>query len=280
MKAFDTGIYPDVGYLVYRKCTPSWKIKDRLGIFNYWDLTYVTAGKARYTIDGKVYDLSAGDLLCMPPFNTREARTWPDNLMNCFAVNFSLKTSNPNPEIEAAPLLPLPLVSHVGLKEDLIHLFHEMVFAWIDRQPLYAYKVRAYFMLVLHRLFELILYNIDSTITDIRIRKITRYISSHYAEKISVRKMADMVGLNPVYLGALFKQETGMTLNHYLVKTRVRNAKNLLRSGEYKVSTVAELCGYCDVYHFYKQFKQICGISPSGYIPKKDISSQNSLIHT
>ncbi|HCC38297.1 MAG TPA: hypothetical protein DEQ14_12230, partial [Treponema sp.] len=70
MDTFDTEIYPDVGYLVYRKCTPSWKIKDRLGVFNNWDLTYVTAGKARYTIDGKVYDLSAGDLLCMPPFHT------------------------------------------------------------------------------------------------------------------------------------------------------------------------------------------------------------------
>jgi YesN/AraC family two-component response regulator len=146
-----------------------------------------------------------------------------------------------------------------------------MVFTWIDRQPLYIYKVRAYFMLILHRFFELIMYNADSSINDTRIKKITRHISSHYADKISVQKMAAMIGLNPVYLGSLFKQETGMTLNQYLIKTRIRTAENLLQSGEYKVSEVADRCGYCDIYHFYKQFKQVCGISPSGYIPKKSL---------
>jgi YesN/AraC family two-component response regulator len=85
--------------------------------------------------------------------------------------------------------------------------------------------------------------------------------------------MAELVGLETSYLGVLFKRETGDTLNQYLMKTRIRNAENILRSSQYgkiEVSKVAVQCGYEDIYYFSKQFKDIMGIPPSKYIPKKD----------
>jgi YesN/AraC family two-component response regulator len=87
---------------------------------------------------------------------------------------------------------------------------------------------------------------------------VIRYIAQHYAEKLTVRRMAAMTGLNSVYFGALFKRETGLSMEQYLIRTRVWNAENLLRSGEYTVASVAEHCGYTNVFHFSKQ-----------YIPKK-----------
>jgi transcriptional regulator GlxA family with amidase domain len=130
-------------------------------------------------------------------------------------------------------------------------------------------KLRGLFLLVLHRFFEIIVYNKDSSAMDFRVAKAIRYLASHYPEKISVRKMADMVKLNAHYFGALFKQETGLSLNRYVIRTRVRKAENLLASGEYKVGDVAEVCGFTDVTHFYRQFKEIMGYPPSGCIPKK-----------
>jgi hypothetical protein len=46
-------------------------------------------------------------------------------------------------------------------------------------------------------------------------------------------------------------------------------AESLLRTGEYRVSELAEQCGYSDVHHFYKQFKVITGKPPSLYLPQK-----------
>jgi AraC-like DNA-binding protein len=261
-KQIDEGIVPDIDYLVFRKCTPSWQIIE--DDFPLWDITYVTAGSAQYTVDGKSHELSAGDLLCMPPNHIRSAKTYKDRLMSCFAVNFNLK----NLKGERARL-PFPLISHIGEREDLVHLFHELVFIWMDRQPLYIIKTRALLLLILHRLFELIILNTNSTAGDYRIQKVTHYIAVHYSEKITVHKMADMIGLNPVYFGALFKRETGMTMNRYLIRTRVRSAENMLRSGEYRVGETALRCGYNDIFHFYKQFKEICGVSPSELIFKK-----------
>ncbi|GHV32994.1 hypothetical protein AGMMS4952_24420 [Spirochaetia bacterium] len=186
--------------------------------------------------------------------------------MHCFAVNFDLRN------IEGKPVnLPFPLVNRIGIREDLIHYYHEMVFAWMDRRPLYKMKVRALFMLILQRLYELTVYNIDTAAGDIRVQKVTRYLTAHFSEKILIKHMAEMVGLNEVYFGVLFKQEVGMTMNQYLNRIRIRQAEAMLRSGRTSVEEAADCCGYSDVSHFYKNFKGVCGFPPSACIPKKSI---------
>jgi AraC-like DNA-binding protein len=61
----------------------------------------------------------------------------------------------------------------------------------------------------------------------------------------------------------LFTKETGLTVNQYIMKTRIRNAEIMLQSGTHTVTEVADYCGYSDVIHFYRQFKTIMNISPS-----------------
>jgi AraC-like DNA-binding protein len=255
-------IMPDIKYVIFRKCTPSWSMPEQ--VVAAWNLSYLIAGDARYTIDGKVHSVTAGDLLCLSPGTIRAGVTFPDRLMHCFSVDFELKRASG--EITS---LPFPIVSHIGCKKEIIHLFHELTFSWLDQQPGYTMKIRGFLLLILNLFFELSVYNIDSSSGDFRIKNLARYIAKHYSEKLSVEKMAAMVDLNTVYFGALFKRETGLTMKQYIAKTRIRNAENLLRSGEYKVGEVAERCGYSDIYHFYKQFKTIMGVAPSQCIPKK-----------
>jgi YesN/AraC family two-component response regulator len=92
--------------------------------------------------------------------------------------------------------------------------------------------------------------------------------SSDYHQKFSVKKVAETIGLNPVYFGAIFHQQTGLTFHQYIAHIRVKNGENMLRSGEYKVCEAAEHCGYSDAFYFYKQFKRILGYAPSSCIPK------------
>jgi len=233
-------------------------------VISAWNISYVIAGDVTYTINGNEYNLTAGDLLCLPPGSTRAGITFPDRLMQCFSVDFELRRG-PN-EITK---MPFPVVSHIGCKKDIIRLFNELSFAWLDKRSGYSIQIRGLFLLILHQFFELLVYNIDVSSIDSRIKKMTRYIAKHYSENLTVKKMADMIDLNAVYFGALFKRETGLTMKQYLTKTRVRNAENLLRSGEFKVGEVAERCGFSDAFHFYKQFKSSMGISPSQCIPKK-----------
>jgi YesN/AraC family two-component response regulator len=129
-------------------------------------------------------------------------------------------------------------------------------------------KTRALLMLILHRLAEITLYNIDALPGDYRIIKATRYIALHYSEKLLVKNLAAQVHLDCVYFGQLFKRETGMTVHQYITQIRVRNAENMLQSGSHKVHEIAEYCGFSDVFHFYKAFKGLRGFAPSRCIPK------------
>jgi YesN/AraC family two-component response regulator len=207
--------------------------------------------------------LEAGDLLFLPTNSIRAAFTYPDRLMQCFSVDFHLKNS----QLEYVDL-PFPVVSHIGIIKDLVHLFHELNYTWIEKPQGYTIKNSGLLLLILHRLYELIVYDKASSSVDFRIDKALHYITKHYMEKLTVMKIANMVGLNHVYFGKLFKQETGVSLKHYLIKTRINNAENLLLSGEYNVEEAAETCGYEDKFHFYKQFKAIKGFPPSMCIPK------------
>jgi AraC-like DNA-binding protein len=51
------------------------------------------------------------------------------------------------------------------------------------------------------------------------------------------------------------------------MEIRIEIAKNMLYSGEYSVSQVAEQCGFSDIYYFSKAFKKAVGVNPSILIP-------------
>jgi AraC-like DNA-binding protein/mannose-6-phosphate isomerase-like protein (cupin superfamily) len=264
-RKIDEDIVPAITYCVFRKSTPVWRIREN--VFSFWSLTYVTEGAARYVIDGTPYDLASGDLLCLPPGHLRSANTWPGRLMSCFAAEFSLHSAAGG----RVPHLPFPLINHIGIQDDLIHLFHELVYVWTDCRPFFSVKARGLLILILHRLMELIITEAPLTLDDSRIAKAVNYITRHYGERISVKELAGMSGLNAVYFGALFRREMGMTLNRYVIKTRIKNAENMLRSGNHSVGETARRCGYNDAWHFYKQFREVCGIAPSECIPKKNV---------
>jgi AraC-like DNA-binding protein len=253
---------PDIQYLVYRECPVDWCLEPyKVAVADY-HITYIIDGNVCYTINGKRHELGAGTLICLPEGVKEEAITYPDRLMHCFAVLFRLKDTH-----GGIVTPPFPQITNIGIKDDLIRLFHELVFTWRDGQSGYGIKSSGLLILILHRLYELTVYHQDGGIGDFRIRRAMIHIAQHYTERLSVQELAKMVSLNTAYFGVLFKRETGCSVNQYVAKTRIRNAKNLLQSGMYRVCEVADQCGYGDMFHFYKQFKAIMGEPPSRYIP-------------
>jgi len=253
----------------FRKCDPDWRIWESR--ITGSDLTYITRGKARYTVNGVGHDLEEGDLLYLTEGDIMEAAANPKHPMRCFTVNFTTRyiTKKPaakNPNASDSQDLFAP-VSHIGVRQDLVNMFTELTVNWNERQQGYMMKTQALLMLILCRLSEII-HDADSSSGDYRISRVTKYIAKHYAEKLTVKELARQINLSEVYFGHLFKRETGMTVHQYMTKIRVHNAENLLQSGACKIHEAAELCGFSDIFHFYKAFKSIRGFAPSRCIPK------------
>jgi len=262
-------LVPRIKDHVFRKCSPDWRIWESQ--MAHHELIYVVRGKARYTVNGTEHELESGDMLYLAEGDTVEAVTHARNLMHCFSVTFTPqyvagKKGAAVRDADGGGLFPT--VSHVGMRRDLIALFRELTLSWNEWPQPRGIKARALFMLILHRLTEIIR-DVDAALGDYRISKIARYIAAHYAEKLTVKELSRQANLDEVYFGYLFKRETGMTVHQYITRERVRNAEVFLQGGDYKVHEVAELCGFSDIFHFYKAFKGLRGFPPSRCIPQR-----------
>ncbi|MCL6458654.1 MAG: response regulator [Gorillibacterium sp.] len=90
-------------------------------------------------------------------------------------------------------------------------------------------------------------------------------IKERYASNLTLKAVAEEAYLSPSYLSTLFKQEMGIKYIDYLHQYRIEVAKQLLKDGKQKVSTVAMEVGYFDEAHFIHTFKKWTGVSPAAY---------------
>lgn len=95
-------------------------------------------------------------------------------------------------------------------------------------------------------------------------QQVIDYLENNYWRKVSLEEAARTVYLNPVYLSAIFKQETGCTFSEYLTLLRVEKAKKLL-AAQFSVKEVASKVGYADCNYFCRVFKKVTGITATAY---------------
>ncbi|MEK8126861.1 response regulator [Paenibacillus filicis] len=91
------------------------------------------------------------------------------------------------------------------------------------------------------------------------------YIDSHLSQEITLKEVAEMVGLTPTYFSALFKKLTHENFVSYRINRRMEKARELLAFPHLRTVDVASEVGYDDYPHFTKTFKKIVGVSPSEY---------------
>ena len=97
------------------------------------------------------------------------------------------------------------------------------------------------------------------------IKNIKSYIESNLDFKININQIADAFHYNPRYLGRLFKQQTGNTINDYITYRRLKRAKTLLSDTEASVIDISNEVGFNNVTYFNRLFKKSFGITPTKY---------------
>ena len=72
-----------------------------------------------------------------------------------------------------------------------------------------------------------------------------------------------------MYLGRLFKKETGMCIGDYINLRRLEIAKELLASTDDKIISISSSVGFNNVTYFNRLFKKQTGLTPLQYRSKK-----------
>jgi two-component system response regulator YesN len=98
------------------------------------------------------------------------------------------------------------------------------------------------------------------------IQKIRSYIEVNYSHNISLKSIAALFYMNPVYLGQLFKKTYGVYFNEFLLQIRVNEAKKLLRqSPSMRIYEIAEKVGFSNADYFVTKFEKIEHLTPTEY---------------
>jgi len=100
------------------------------------------------------------------------------------------------------------------------------------------------------------------------VRRVENYIRSNYMHPIRVEKIAAESNLDRRYLSRLFKEETGLSIQEYLIQVRLEEAERLLLRG-CNVKEAAHLSGYEDVSNFSKMYKKRTGRTPVSMVRKQ-----------
>ena len=88
---------------------------------------------------------------------------------------------------------------------------------------------------------------------------ITRHINGSYLEEITIKEIADAVGLNPRYMMRLFHSHSAMSVWEYVVRLRISHAQRLLITTNRKITDIAFASGFGSSAAFYAAFEKFGG---------------------
>jgi AraC-like DNA-binding protein len=249
---------PQIEYFTYRKCTENWLIERSL--IDFHDITYVISGNGTYFVNDNPIHVKSGDIIYIPPGNIRSATTCVNTPMEVYSVNFILMAIN---NVNNNSVYPFLTLNYIGLETRLIFLFCQLAKIWNEKNDNYEMDARSVFLQILSELLKYFYIKKPLLAYDRRIELVKDYIVNNFHTQINIKILANLVSLNDIYLGALFKNVTGVTIKEYINIFRINSAYDILKTENTSIQDVAFRCGFSDQFYFSRVFKKYKGYQPS-----------------
>jgi AraC-like DNA-binding protein len=94
---------------------------------------------------------------------------------------------------------------------------------------------------------------------------VVSYIRTNIGEKIQVDDLSEKACMSRTSFYRAFKREFNLSPLDFILKEKIKKAKQLLSESKTSISEVCYQLGFSDLNYFGRQFKKLEGISPSQY---------------
>lgn len=101
---------------------------------------------------------------------------------------------------------------------------------------------------------------------DPKMLEVYNYIRKNFREKITLSELCFLFGTNKTTLCLGFKKSYGNTVIGYINYLKIREAKKLMREGNYNLSQISSMLRFSSLHYFSRLFKKQEGSSPTEYI--------------
>ena len=101
--------------------------------------------------------------------------------------------------------------------------------------------------------------------SDARVQAAVDFMNANFHRKIALDEIAEVVNSSSASFSHLFKMETGITPVEYLIRLRMKKARELLKTTFLSVKQVMAASGYNSKSHFARHFKRRFSVTPSEY---------------
>lgn len=96
--------------------------------------------------------------------------------------------------------------------------------------------------------------------------KIKQYITEHIHKNIHLTDLETALEKTPNYLNSVFKLSTGLSINQYISKEKVRLIGELMENKGLSFKASCESVAIMDVSYGYRLFKKHMGVTPKTYL--------------
>ncbi|SFF29640.1 AraC-type DNA-binding protein [Paenibacillus catalpae] len=239
-------------------------------VYDFYLMHTVLEGKGEFSCGGSSYPLRAGHTFLIEPEQLVSYISDADEpwLYRWVAFNgpHAAELVQSAGFSVASPVSETSQIRRVGV------LYNQIFSVFRKGDPAAHLKASGYLQLLLAEFCSVHQLSGDNTAlttmdeTEKLMQQMIHYLSTQYAQPVSIEQMAESFGYNRAYLSRVFKRYTGESPITFLLKLRIDKARQMIREREgLTIEQIAASVGLQDSLYFSKQFRRFYGLSPSAY---------------
>ena len=228
-----------------------------------YQLLYVAAGKAFFTFDGTVTEVSEGSMVLYSPHTPQQYAYYLDDKPEVYWLHF---TGSEAPSLTREAGFWGNRIIYAGISSKYQELFLSVIREIQLTSPSFE-ELSALYLRQLFLLLKRIREEGGFKKTDIQkeMEKAVRFFHENLANNIEIEAYARELHMSTCWFIRSFKEYSGMPPGRYLTDIRIRKAKELLESTDYSVGEIGGIIGYENPLYFSRIFKKTAGVSPAEY---------------
>ncbi len=244
---------------------------------NRMEIHYLHRGSQIYSIKGRIYKLTGGDVLVTFPDEIHDTANSPQEKSILYWINFQIKNL-PGDFLNLPAQEGKALISGLmGIRarrfkgdNELHSIFDKIIAVHHSKSLLKKIMLRALVVSLYVKIIELSCQT--ALLHTGLIEKVLSNIDKNQAKNIKVEDMIALSGLSRYRFHHRFRKEIGIPPGEYLCRKRIETACRLLKETSTDITSIAYDLNFSTSQYFATCFKKIMNISPKAYREKSKLS--------